>query len=783
MQKDIWGSTSYFPVLLDGMNDNNSASESASDVPVDLSSDTGTDSSPMDLSFKASDDEDCEMDSVSAATEDNMTQQCLNSVAQHGLPLTNWGNPDGHHPVNYTQPNDRQEWENPPLQVPNMRQDGFLLKPDVRHQYTDEDKTSDSLTQPTSKNPPEKRYDTLDLTADKDIECVQPSSTPSNSVKSTAMQSLALPLRRRLPKQFRFQGPLQYTQRQNSPRVPSPSRTFLHSPPQRTATTVNTLPNTPSSSWKCVNSPGASGTSGQTPRCITPTLSGSLAYTPPTTPTDTPESTSNEAPFTAVQPSATVNLSGALIHVTLPTAGQDNVKPSPGKLAGLLTYLPPEIYGKLRDHKSGQKMKPLQTVEQSPQAKRLQHKDISRLLPIIKISQAYIQRMHATKIEDSRRHTGFKIIYELFTVRSIRPVNSHNLTSQNEGLAPSNETNKNSSAHEKVAQKSPRLRKLLSEEETSDVVKTSPESTKHFREELLIVGYKLRNSNSQQVNTLAIQNSKPFLVKLLPRLSKKELLLAKQKILLNRYKQKQKEKKQQQNQQQEQEQLLRQQAVKTLKQYKPFRKVRFPTTGQLNPTPVQGKESSNVSHEKAGLAQETGSKRQHDSAESVCQGVKETSGQHHLKRADSVLNLSVQPNVATESSGETPAKRSKLETEERIIGIYEVKDVKTEEETIKQEDAGTDQCNILDSKEVPETTAKNKMEEVNTNTRKEMDNFDTRKEDLKSTKNSKTLSGKRAETPRTLEKQTMIFQKHKKISDLDRVIHKLKRGGAGSAGK
>ena len=774
MQKDIWGSTSHFPVLLDGMNYNNSASESASDVPVDLSSDTGTDSSPVDLSFKTSDDEDVEMDSISAATEDNMTQQDMNSVAQQGLPLTNWNNRDGHHSVkspNYTQPNDRHEWKNPPLQVPNMRHDGFLLKPDIRHQYTDEDKTSNYFIEPTAKNPSEKRYGTLDLTEDKNTECVQPSSAPSNSPKSSAMQPLALPVRRRLPKTFRFQGPLLHTLRQNSPRAPSPSRTSLRIP------SANTPPNTPISAWEYANSPGAPGTPGQSTRCSTPTLSGSLAYTPPTTPTDTVESTSNEAPFTVVQPSATVNLSGALIHVTLPTTGQDNVKSSPGKLAGLLTYLPPEIYGELRDHKSGQKVKAIQTVKQSPQTKRLQHNDISRLLPIIKISQAYIQRMHATKTGDSRRHAGFKIIYELFTVRSIRLVNNDNLASQNEGVATTKET-KDLSAHEKVAQKSPRLRKLLSEKET-----------KEFREELLIVGYKLPNSNSQQVNTLAIQNSKPFLVKVLPRLSKKELLLAKQRILLNRYKQKQKEKQQQRNQQQEQEQLLRQQAVKTLKQYKPFRKVRLPTTGQPNPTTVRRKESSNVAHEddvsgeRAGLARETDSERQRDSTESFGQGIRETPRQHHLKRANSVLNLSVQENVATESCGETPAKRCKSENEEKTKGMDELKEAKSEQETIKQEDAGSDQCGILDFQKIPETTIDKKVEDVKTNTCKLKEKSDKNKDDLKSAKNSINAGGKNTETPRTLEKQTMIYQKHKKVGDLDRVIHKLKRGGAASAGK
>ena len=127
-----------------------------------------------------------------------------------------------------------------------------------------------------------------------------------------------------------------------------------------------------------------------------------------------------------------MNPSGALIHVTLPTVSQDDVKPSNGKLAGLLTYIPPEIYGELRAHKSGQKVKDNQTVKQSPEAKRLQHGDISRLLPIIKISQAYIQKMHATKIGDSMHHTGFKIVYELFNVRSIRHMKNDDSTSQNE---------------------------------------------------------------------------------------------------------------------------------------------------------------------------------------------------------------------------------------------------------------------------------------------------------------------------------------------------------------
>ena len=713
MQKDIWGSMSHFPVLLDGMNENNSASGSASDAPVDLSSDTGTDSSPVDLSFKTSDDEDCEMDSVNVVTEENMTQQSMNSVAQQGFSVTNWSHLDGQHLdqyPNHTQPNVGHGWRHQPTHAPDMRHGVFFLKPDVRHLPTDQDKTSDNLVESTT-DKSEKPYGTFDMAEvtkerspaqDKNTVGCQPSS---NSSKLTTMQLLALPHRRGFLKPFRIQrqrSPLQYGERQNSPMAlsPSRSRTFGHIAPKCTP------PETPRSTGEYAHSPG---TLGQSTRCSTPTLSGSLAYTPPTTPTDTSISTSNMAPPTAIETSAIVNPSGALIHVTLPTVPQDiDVKSSNGKLAGLLTYIPPEIYGELRAHKSGQKVKDNQTVKQSPEAKRLQHGDISRLLPIIKISQAYIQKMHATKIGDSMQHTGFKIVYELFNVRSIRHVNNDNSTSQNEEVAPTSETNKTSSAEKTVAQKSPRLRQLLSEKEKKF----------QFQEELLIIGYKLQNSNSQQINTLAIQNSKPFLVKLLPRISKQELLLAKKRLLLNRYKQKLKEKHQQHRNMQQEQELIRQQAVKTLKQYKPFRKVRYPTTGQLSAKTVQREEASIASHkdkatwEKGSVVQEIDSTQQHNSVESVGSGMGDTLHQH-LKRTGSVMNLSVQANNA-ESCDDRPPKRCKFESGEKIKGLDEQKDVKIEQVSCKQEDGGTDQCVMLDSQEIPETTGNKKVEEVNT---------------------------------------------------------------------
>ena len=777
MQKDIWGSMSHFPVLLDGMNENNSASGSASDAPVDLSSDTGTDSSPVDLSFKTSDDEDCEMDSVNVVTEENMKQQSMNSVVQQGFSVTNWSHPDGQHLDQYpdhTQPDAGDGWGHQPTHAPDMRHDVFFLKPDVRHLPTDQDKTSDNLVQPmTDKS--EKPYNTFDMAEaaierspaqDKNTVGCQPSS---NSSKLPKMQPLALPHRRGFLKPFRIQwqrSSLQYGERQNSPMTlsPSRSRTFGHILPQCTP------PDTPKSTGEYAHSPGTSGTPGQSTRCSTPTLSGSLAYTPPTTPTDTSISTSNVAPPTAVEISAIVNPSGALIHVTLPTVPQDDVKPSNGKLAGLLTYIPPEFYGELRAHKSGQKVKDNQTVKQSPEAKRLQHGDISRLLPIIKISQGYIQKMHTTKIGDSMQHTGFKIVYELFNVRSILHVNNDNSTSQNKEVAPTSETNKPSSAEKTVAQKSPRLRQLLSEKEKKF----------QFQEELFIIGYKLPNSNSQQINTLAIQNSKPFLVKLLPRISKHELLLAKKRLLLNRYKQKLKQKQQQHRNKQQEQELIRQQAVKTLKQYKPFRKVRFPTTGQLSAKTIQRQEASTATHkdkvtgEKGSVAQETDSTQQHDLLESVGSGMGETLHQH-LKRAGSVLNLSVQANGA-EFCDERPAKRWKSESGEKIEDMEE-KDVK-----IEQEDADTDQCSVLDSKRMPETTGNKKMEKMDTSTQNLTDKVSKNKGDLQIAKKSKYFDPKNAETPRTPEKVNMIYRRQK-VGDLDRVIHKLKREGIASAGK
>ena len=776
MQKDIWGSMSHFPVLLDGMNENNSASGNASDAPVDLSSDTGTDSSPVDLSFKTSDDEDGEMDSINVVTEENMTQQSENSVAQQGFLVTNWSHPDGQHldqHPDYTQPNAGHGWGHQPTHAPDIRHGVFFLKPDVRHLPTDQDKTSDNPVQPTT-DKSEKPYGTFDMeeatmkrspAQDKNNVGCQPSL---NSSKLSVMQPLPLPHRRGFLKPFRIQRQrsplqLQYGERQNSPMAlsPSRSRTFGHIAPKCTP------PDTPRSTGEYAHSPG---TPGQSTRCSTPTLSGSLAYTPPTTPTDTSISISNMAPPTAVETSAIVNPSGALIHVTLPTVPQDDVKPSNGKLAGLLTYIPPEIYGELRAHKSGQKVKDNQTVKQSPEAKRLQHGDISRLLPIIKISQAYIQKMHATKIGDSMQHTGFKIVYELFNVRSIRQVNNDNSTNQNEEGAPLCETNKPSSAEKTVAQKSPRLRQLLSEKEKKF----------QFQEELLIIGYKLPNSNSQQINTLAIQNSKPFLVKLLPRISKQELLLAKKRLLLNRYKQKLKEKQQQHRNKQQEQELIRQQAVKTLKQYKPFRKVRFPTTDQLSAKTIQHQEASIASHrdkvtgEKGSVAQETDSTQQHDLLESIGAGMGETLHQH-LKRAGSVLNLSVQANGA-ESCDERPAKRWKSESGEKIEDMEE-KDVK-----IEQEDADTDQCSVLDSKQMPETTGNKKMEKMDTSTQNLTDKVSKNKGDLQIAKKSKYFDPKNAETPRTPEKANMMYRRQK-VGDLDRVIHKLKREGIASAGK
>ena len=289
MQKDIWGSMSHFPVLLEGMNENNLASESASDAPVDLSSDTGTDSSPVDLSFKMSDDEDCEMESVNVVTEENTTRQSMNSVAKQGFSVTNWSHPDGQHLDHYpdhTQPNIGHGWGHQPTHAPDMRHDVFFLKPDVRHLPTDQDKTSDNLVQPTT-DKSEKPYGTFDMeeatmktspAQDKNTVSCQPSL---NSSKLSVMQPLPLPHRRGFLKPFRIQrqrSPLQYTQRQNSPMAlsPSRSRTFGHIPPQCTP------PDTPRSTGEYAHSPGTSGTPGQSTQCSTPTLSGSLAYTPPT---------------------------------------------------------------------------------------------------------------------------------------------------------------------------------------------------------------------------------------------------------------------------------------------------------------------------------------------------------------------------------------------------------------------------------------------------------------------------------------------------------------------
>ena len=559
MQKDIYGSLSSFPVLLDGIREG-SVSEDVR--PIDLSSDTGTGtSSPLNLSFKDDDE-------MNVGTEDSFSQGSNNNAGRFKLPVTSWQDindqianmgqlyepeadkfPDRnelHTSINFTQDNPlnchaRYGQENEPTDFQLCHQASFT---DMNSRFAvkrPSDQTEDVPTNKRKRPLLEVLNEITDRMVDNALSRVPEQDYPldvtttATGTKPTALVNFMLrdPSMNAPPacneeavdlselaRLLKKQGDLGHTQPQCTPPLVQYRTIRIHGNTPLLRTSSYTPPATPNTGH--ANSPS---TPTNTPKPGTPSLSGTLAYTPPTTPTGTADSP--HVSFAVVKPA------GALIHVSFPT-GSNNKVPNPqDKLAGLLTYIPATQYGPIsiveRDSEKVKKRK----TKCSTEIAHLQHKDIAKLLPTIKAAQIRIKKL----IEIKRAKLGlkgesqeFKVLYELFFITA------------------------------------------MSQESLKKLSNQGTVSQKERKEKLLMVGYRL--PNDRQINTISIQKKRPFLIKMVTMTSESREHPQQQ----EQQQQKQPQQQEQQPQQKQQQHKQQTQIVSSLRDYKPFRKFCFATT-------------------------------------------------------------------------------------------------------------------------------------------------------------------------------------------------------------